>query len=68
MTPAALAAAGAAIIGHPVRWQSALARRLGVKPRTMRRYAAGHSAIPEPVARLVLVHLAKARPMNRRKG
>ncbi len=34
-------------------WQSTLAFQLGVATRTVRRYAAGDSKIPEPVARLL---------------
>lgn len=34
-------------------WQSTLAFQLGVATRTIRRYAAGDSKIPEPVARLL---------------
>ncbi len=32
------------------RWQSALSRELGVNARTVRRWAAGESAVPPPVA------------------
>lgn len=32
------------------RWQSALSRELGVNPRTVRRWAAGETAVPPPVA------------------
>ena len=34
-------------------WQSTLAFQLGLSVRTIRRYAAGDSKIPEPVARLL---------------
>ena len=39
------------------RWQSALAEDLGVSDRTMRRWAAGTSAIPEDVMGEVLYHM-----------
>ncbi|KKK90457.1 hypothetical protein LCGC14_2722810 [marine sediment metagenome] len=34
-------------------WQSTLAFQLGLSVRTIRRYTAGDSKIPEPVARLL---------------
>lgn len=39
---------GEALYGH--RWQSDLARDLDVSGRTMRRWAAGHDALPRGVA------------------
>jgi predicted transcriptional regulator len=48
MSPDTLAAAAAAIYGD--YWQSALARDLGVADRTVRRWLAGDSPIPEGVA------------------
>jgi len=42
MTPATLRTAGEALYGP--RWQSALARDLGVSDRTMRRWVAGDEA------------------------
>jgi hypothetical protein len=53
MTPALLRAAGEALYGP--RWQSELARELGVSDRTMRRWIAG-DPIPEledEIARLI---------------
>jgi hypothetical protein len=47
MTPAFLAAAGAALYGP--RWQSELARSLGVSDRTMRRWLSGENPIPAGV-------------------
>lgn len=48
MTPRAyLIAAGAALYGP--RWQSALAADLGVTDRTMRRWLAGTTALPDAV-------------------
>jgi len=44
MTPATLATIGRALYGE--RWQTALAADLGVADRTMRRWAAGTSAMP----------------------
>ena len=45
MTPALLRAAGEALYG-PL-WQSELARALGVADRTMRRWVAGTSPVPD---------------------
>ena len=39
-----LAQAGAALYGP--RWQSEMARDLGINPRTVRRWASGKSAFP----------------------
>lgn len=47
MTPATLAKAGAALYGP--RWQSELARSLGVSDRTMRRWLSGEHEIPAGV-------------------
>ena len=46
MTPKQLKSAGEALYGP--RWQSALARRLGVDDRTVRRWLAGDREIPGP--------------------
>jgi hypothetical protein len=48
MSPETLAAAGEALFGE--RWQSALARELDVADRTVRRWAAGDSPIPDGLA------------------
>ena len=45
LTPPELAALGTAAFGH--QWQSALARTLSVSDRTVRRWAAGSSPIPD---------------------
>lgn len=45
MTPATLAATAEALYGR--WWQAALAEAYGVSPRTVRRWAAGTSGIPE---------------------
>lgn len=45
MTPADLAAAGAALYGP--HWQAELARRLGVADRTMRRWLRGDTKLPD---------------------
>ncbi len=47
MTPAGLAAVGAALYG-PL-WQTELARQLGVNDRTVRRWLAGASPVPAGV-------------------
>ncbi len=47
MTPALLREAGEALYG--ARWQSELARALGVSDRTVRRWAAGSFAVPAGV-------------------
>ncbi|WP_304175917.1 hypothetical protein [Phenylobacterium aquaticum] len=47
MTPDDLAAKGRALCG--ARWQTALAAELGVADRTMRRWLAGDSPVPEAV-------------------
>ena len=47
MTPALLQEAGNALYG--ARWQSDLARDLGVSDRTVRRWSAGDFRIPAPV-------------------
>lgn len=47
MTPALLHEAGEALYG--ARWQSDLARDLGVSDRTVRRWAAGSFAVPAGV-------------------
>lgn len=47
LTPAVLAAAGAALYGD--RWQNPLARDLGVADRTMRRWVAGQYPVPDGV-------------------
>lgn len=49
MTPARLSAIGRALYGD--RWQSALAAALGVADRTVRRWAAGTSPVPDGAAR-----------------
>jgi len=43
-SPAGLALAGEALYGH--RWQTSLARDLGVAPRTIRKWASGEKSIP----------------------
>lgn len=47
MTPDTLAAIGRALYGE--RWQTALAHDLGVTDRTMRRWAAGASPVPDGI-------------------
>jgi hypothetical protein len=47
MTPEDLSKKGRAL--HGERWQTALAQDLGVTDRTMRRWLAGHSPIPDRV-------------------
>ncbi|MDJ0933984.1 MAG: hypothetical protein QNI93_01205 [Kiloniellales bacterium] len=49
MTRDELWARGARLYGAE-RWQSALSRELGVNPRTVRRWAAGTTPVPPPVA------------------
>ena len=49
MTRDELEARGARLYGAH-RWQSALSRELGVNPRTVRRWAAGATPVPPPVA------------------
>ncbi len=45
MTPSDLARVGQALYGDI--WQSALAHGLEVNPRTVRRWLAGHSPVPD---------------------
>ncbi len=40
---------------YPGRWQTYLARDIGVSVRQMARYAAGDTPIPEPVAKLIRI-------------
>ena len=47
MTPARLTTIGRALYGE--RWQSSLARVLGVSDRTVRRWVAGSSPVPDGV-------------------
>ena len=49
MTPARLYDLGAALYAAP-GWQTALARDLGVAPRTVRRWLAGERQIPDDLA------------------
>ncbi len=48
MTPELLGRCGKALFG--ASWQSELSRALGVADRTVRRWAAGTSPVPESVA------------------
>lgn len=52
MTPAQLRRLGRKLYGE--RWQTAMALALGVADRTVRRWAAGSSAVPDTV-RLELI-------------
>lgn len=52
MTPDELKTIGAAL--YPFGWQTRIARDVGVTPRTIRRYVAGHAKIPRPVELHVL--------------
>jgi hypothetical protein len=47
MTPDQLAERGRVLFGP--RWQSELARGLGVSDRTMRRWVSGSSAVPDGI-------------------
>ena len=40
---------------YPGRWQTQLGRDLGISVRQMRRYAAGETPVPEPVAKLLRI-------------
>lgn len=51
MTPRQLSATGQTLYGE--QWQTALARRIGVDARTVRKWLAGDRAIPQPVAELL---------------
>lgn len=55
MTPNTLEQAGAVLFGP--RWQTDLARALGVADRTMRRWANGVNPIPAGLAAEILVLL-----------
>lgn len=57
MTPADLERHAQALFGFGFPWQSALARALGVTSRTVRRWKAGESAIPDST-RNQLIRLA----------
>lgn len=52
MTPAELALVGAALYGP--RWQTEMAFSVGVADRTVRRWAAGSSAVPADVTAKLL--------------
>jgi hypothetical protein len=60
MTPTTLRAVGEALYGP--RWQCELARELAVADRTIRRWAAGTSPIPDIRAELLAV--LRARQMD----
>lgn len=68
-TPQALTVTQLAEIGralHGSQWQSALARDLGVKARTVRRYVAGETPLPARHASKLLAALrAKAEEIER---
>jgi DNA-binding transcriptional regulator YiaG len=51
LTPEQLATCGQTLYGE--QWQSALARRIGVDARTVRKWLAGDRAIPQPAAELL---------------
>lgn len=51
MSPKQLSEAALALYGS--QWQTALARRIGVDARTVRKWAAGDRAIPAPVVELL---------------
>lgn len=55
MTPKALNVIGRTLYGE--QWQTALARRIGVDARTVRKWAAGDRAIQQPVAELLALLL-----------
>ena len=57
LTAADLAQVGAVLYG--ARWQSALARDLGVSDRTVRRWVAGTSPVPHPIAGKLAVLLVR---------
>lgn len=61
MTPNTLEQAGVALYGP--RWQTDLARALGVADRTMRRWANGVNPIPAGIAE-ELLHLVRARQVE----
>jgi plasmid maintenance system antidote protein VapI len=48
VTPDELVTLGQQLYG--VRWQTPLARALGVNPRTLQRWVSGQNAIPDTVA------------------
>lgn len=51
MSPKQLSAAAQTLYGK--QWQTSLARRIGVDARTVRKWAAGDRATPQPVAELL---------------
>jgi len=59
MTPAELARLGRALYGP--RWQTALARAVGVTSRTVRRWLAGDNTIEGP-ALVLLIRLRRDLP------
>lgn len=50
MTPSEFHTVAVAILGTSTGWQTGIARRLGVNPRTVRRWVAGDTRIPDGVA------------------
>lgn len=60
MTRDDLASAGECIYG--ARWQTALARALGVNDRTVRRWLSGEQVVPGPVAVAIDGLLRSRRP------
>ena len=71
MTPIDLHDLGAALYAAP-GWQTALARDLGVAPRTVRRWLAGERQIPDDLARRIAAvataRIAAARAVFRAAG
>ena len=59
MTPALLADVGRALYG--TRWQSELARALGVSGRTIRRWLVGSSPVPAGIIARLAAHVDQRR-------
>lgn len=66
MTPDKLSKAGSALYGS--RWQSEMARELGVSDRTVRRWVSGDSPVPDTaydaLRRLVAERVALLRKLD----
>ncbi|HVA13802.1 MAG TPA: hypothetical protein VNF99_11170 [Stellaceae bacterium] len=62
MSAALLVTIGTTLYGEGEAWPSRLAEDLGINERTLRRWIAGESAIPEPVwDELINIAIGRAR-------
>ncbi len=64
MTPDEFRSLGAALYGGAYGWQTAIAERLGVIPRTVRRWVEGITPVPADVARILSPGLSGKLPRD----